>query len=163
MAGTYPVDRPYTVPTLGGGSGVLTLLDETTITGNTATAGDAVTGLDIYNRATILLTVSAKTFDASTTLDIYLQYSPDEGTTWDDIAHFAQITNAAIADGTYVLSLNNGTAGVADRVTGDADGTLAAGALRNIPWCDRMRVKYDGANLAGTDTITIKVEGYFQH
>jgi len=28
MAGTYPIDRPYTTPTLGGGSGVLTLLDD---------------------------------------------------------------------------------------------------------------------------------------
>ena len=163
MAGSYPVDLPYTTPTVGGGSGVLTLLPSTTITGNDVVAVSATTKLDLYNRATILLTVSGKTFDASTTLDIYLQYSPDEGTTWDDIAHFAQITNAAIANGTYVLSLNNGTAGVADRATEDAAGTLAANSVRNIPWCDRMRVKYDGANLAGTDTITIKVQGYFQH
>lgn len=163
MAGSYPIDQPYTVPTVGGGSGVLTLLDSTTITGNTATAGDATTHLDIYNRATVLLTVSGKVFDGGTTLDVYLQYSPDEGTTWDDIAHFAQVTSAAVGDGTYVLSLNNGTAGVADRATDDADGTLAANGVRNIPWCDRVRVKYDGANLSGTDTITIKVQGYFQH
>ena len=139
-----------------------TLMPATVVTGNTATAVTQVGGLAGFSKATILLTVSAKTFDSSTTMDIYVQYSPDEGTTWDDIAHFAQVTNAAVGDGTYVMYLDQGTgASVADRVTDDG-ATLAANNVRNISWCDRMRIKYDGANLAGTDTITLKVQGYFQ-
>jgi len=137
-------------------------LAATTITTNTATVGTAVTGLDHYNAATILLTIAGKTFDASTTLDIYLQYSPDGGTTWDDIGRFTQVTNAAMGNGTYVMFLRPGAASVADRATDDADGTLAANNVRSVTWCDRMRVKYDGGNLAGTDTITITVQGYFQ-
>lgn len=136
------------------------LLPATTNTANTTTAGSAELGLDKYSRALLLLTVSGKTMDASTTLDIYVQYSPDYGTTWDDIAHFAQITNAAIGNGTYVMVLNHGTAGVADRATDDA-ATLAANNVRNQPWGDRMRVKYVPANFAGSDTITITISAWF--
>jgi len=142
---------------------LVTLLPATIITGNTATAGTQAAGLQDFTKATVLLTVAAKTMDSSTTMDVYVQYSPDEGTTWDDIAHFAQITNGAIGNGTYVMYLCQGTgAGVADRVTDDADGTLAAGNIRNISWCDRMRIKYDGANFAGTDTVTLTVQSFFQ-
>lgn len=136
------------------------LLPSTTNTGNTATAGSAALGLGIYSRALLFLTVSAKTMDASTTLDIYVQYSPDYGTTWDDIAHFAQITNAAVGNGTYVMVLNHGTAGIADRATDDA-ATITANSVRNQPWCDRLRIKYAPANFAGSDTITIKVDAWF--
>lgn len=138
-----------------------TLLAETTIMGNTATVGDAVDGLGRFDAASLLLTVSGKSFDASTTLDIYVQYSPDRGTTWDDIAHFAQITNSAIGNGTYVMFLRRGTAGVADRATDDA-ATLSVNSVRNISWCDRMRIKTANVNISGSDTITIKVQGYFQ-
>ena len=142
---------------------LVTLLAETTIAaGDDGTVASGwTTNLQGYTRATILLTVSAKTMDASTTLDVVVQYSPDEGTTADDIAAFTQMTNAAVADGTYVLVLN-GTpaAGSADRVV--ADGTLAAGSLLDIPWCDQVRVKYIAANYAGTDTVTVKVQAYFQ-
>ncbi len=138
-----------------------TLLAATTIEDNDAVTSTPQLKLDKYTLATILLTLSAKTFDASTTMDIYLQYSPDEGTTWDDIAHFTQITDAAVADGTYVLFLNAlaGT-GLADRAT--RDGSLAVNSLLNVPWCDRLRVKCVGANISGSDTITAQVEAYMQ-
>jgi hypothetical protein len=136
------------------------LLASTAVTGDTAAAGDAVLSLDKYSRAVLLLTVSGKSVDGGDTLDIYVQYSPDFGTTWDDIAHFAQMTSAAVGDGTYVMVLNHGTAGIADRATDDG-ATLAAASVRNQPWGDRMRIKYDGANLSGGDTVTIKVEAWF--
>ena len=140
---------------------LVTLLAATINTGDTATAGTEVAGLQDFTKATVLLTVAAKTMDASTTMDVYVQYSPDGGTTWDDIAHFAQLTNAAVGDGTYVMYLNHGTAGVADRVTDDG-ATITANSVRNISWCDRMRVKYDGANFAGTDTVTLTVTAFMQ-
>jgi len=138
----------------------LALLAATTITDNTAVVGAAVLGLDVFTLVTLLLTISAKTFDGGTTLDVYVQYSPDEGTTWDDLAHFAQITSAAMAVGKYVAFVNARSASVVDRVVTDA--TLAANSVRSIHWGDRVRVKCVGANIAGLDTITVKVEGFFR-
>ena len=137
------------------------LLAATTIEDNTAVTGTPQLRLDKFTLATILLTISAKTADASTTLDIYLQYSPDLGTTWDDIAHFTQMTDAVLDDGTYVMFLNAlGGSSEADRATRAQ--TLGANTALAIPWCDRMRVKCVGANISGSDTITVKVEAYMQ-
>lgn len=142
---------------------LVTLLDSTTVAAGDDGSVDGawVTNLQGYTRCTLMLTVSAKTMDASTTLDVRVQYSPDEGTTADDIVAFAQITNEAVANGKYIVVLNGvPVAGATDKAV--ANGTLAAGTLINIPWCDRMRVKYTKAKFAGTDTVTIKVQGYFQ-
>ena len=140
---------------------LVTLLAATTVTGDATVSTTAVTGLDTYSLATVLLTVAGKTMDGGTTMDVYVQYSPDGGTTWDDIAHFAQITNAAIGNGTYVLFLNAlGGSGATDRVT--TNGSLAAGTLRNVSWCDRLRVQYTSANYAGADTVTLTVSAYMQ-
>jgi len=140
---------------------LITLLAATTVTEDATTNTTAVTGLDKYSLATILLTVASKTMDASTTMDVYIQYSPDEGTTWDDIAHFAQITNSAVGNGTYVLFLNAlGGSSSIDRVT--RSGSLAANTVLNVPWCDRLRVQYTSANFAGSDTVALTVSAYMQ-
>ena len=137
------------------------LLAATTVTGDATTSTTAVTGLDPYTLATVLLTVGAKTMDGGTTMDVYIQYSPDEGTTWDDIAHFPQITSAAIGNGTYVLFLNAyGGSGSNGRVT--TNGSLAAGTLRNVSWADRLRVQYKSVNFAGADTLTLTVSAFMQ-
>jgi hypothetical protein len=94
--------------------------------------------------------------DASTTLNVYVQYSPNQGITWDDLVSFAQLTNSAIGDGVYVASVNADAASVADRVTTDA--SLTANSVRSIGWGDRLRVKYVAANFAGSDTVTIQVD-----
>ena len=140
---------------------LITLLAATTVTTDATTSTTAVTGLDTYTLATILLTVAAKTMDALTTMDVYVQYSPDAGTTWDDIAHFAQITSAAVPNGPYLLRLN-GAGGLAavDRAT--TNGTLAAGTVRNISWCDRLRVQLKSANFGVGDTITLTASAFMQ-
>lgn len=132
----------------------------TTITTDGTVNSTPVTGLDPYTMTSILLTVSGQTMDASTTLDIYLQYSPDGGTTWDDLYHFTQITTAAYASPRVFFLNIAGAVSQVSRVT--TDGTLAVATLREISWCDRMRVKTVAANFAGTDTVTIKLDGYFQ-
>lgn len=131
-----------------------------TITADASTAYTAVTGCSLFSRLTALLTVTLKTMDASTTLDIYIQRLLADGTTWDDIAHFAQITSAAIPNGTYVMELIGGVTGIADRATDDA-AVLAAGAVRNVPWGDSIRIKAISVNFAGSDTCTIKLDGQF--
>ena len=140
---------------------LVTLLAATTVTTDATTSTTAVTGLDTYTLATVLLTVAGKTMDASTTMDVYVQYSPNGGTTWDDIAHFAQITNAAIGNGTYVLFLNAlGGSSAIDRAT--TNGTLAANTVRNVSWCDRLRIQLKSVNFAGADTITLTVSAFMQ-
>jgi hypothetical protein len=65
-----------------------------------------------------------------------------------------------MANGSYVVFVNARGASVADRAA--TDGSLAANQVRSVHWCDRVRVKCVGANIAGTDTISIKVQGFFR-
>lgn len=136
-----------------------TLLAATTITTDATTAYTAVTGLDIYSRCVVQLIVSGKVMDASTTLNIYIQRSVDGGTNWDDIGSFAQVTSAAIADGTYYMGLALSGVSQVDRIK--ADGTLTANTVASFTsWGDRLRVKKISANFAGSDTITIALTAY---
>lgn len=133
------------------------LLDTTTITSvaDTAVYGSWVLGVEQYEKAVFLMTIDNKTFDASTTMNVYVQTSPDEGVTADDLVSFSQITNAATGDGTYVAYLNP-AASAADRAT--ASLSLTANSVRSIPMGDRIRVVYVPANVASVDTIDLKVE-----
>ncbi len=135
-----------------------TLLNSTTITTDGTVNGTAITGLDLFRQAVFTLKVSSKTMDAGTTLDIYIQYSPDEGTTWDDLYHFTQITDTAIGNGTYVAYLAPASTSISDAAV--SDGALAAATFKDVSFCDRLRVKTVAANFSA-DTITVEVLGYF--
>jgi hypothetical protein len=84
--------------------------------------------------ATFLLNVSASA--GPTTLDIYLQTSPDGGTTWYDFAHFTQV--GAVATAIQALQWTrrsmDATNATAVIVTGDA--ALAAAKVVNGPIVD---------------------------
>src|SRR5215469_2620279 len=88
-----------------------------------------------------ILNVSAAS--TPTSLDVYLQWSPNTGTTWYDFAHFTQVTGS-----TSIQSLNYArrsqalvTASTAVVVTGDA--ALAAGIVINAPIASNyFRVKW---------------------
>lgn len=136
---------------------LVTLLAETVVDDGTTdpTYSTAVTLLDKYSMMVVLLTVSAKSISAGT-LNIYVQGSPDQGTTWDDIVAFTQVTSAAVANGSYVAFVNSNGASVADRAV--TNGTLTANSVRSIAWGDRLRVKLDPASFDGDDTVTIKVQ-----
>lgn len=124
---------------------------------NSTINSTAVTGFGGYRQVVFLLTVSAKNLAGGGTLNVYIQASPDDGTTWDDVVSFTQITNGAVADGTYVAAISsNPAAGFADRAT--RQNTLAAN--NKVDYItDQLRVSTVGATMNGsTDTVTVKVE-----
>jgi len=134
------------------------ILPTTTNTANAAITSTPIFGISGYTKGTFVLTVSGKVMDASTTVNVYVQHSPD-GTNWDDLVSFTQITNAAIGDGVYLAWLNPSQAASAvDRAV--SDGALTANTVRSIHWCEQMRVKVVPVNFAGSDTITLKVEAW---
>lgn len=117
----------------------------TTITASSAKAasGNApVTFGRSADSAQFILNVTASS--APTTLDVYLQHSPDGGTTWYDFAHFAQV--GAVATNIQALTWQrrssvNITATQAVVVTGDA--ALAAGVVIDAPIVDsQFRAKW---------------------
>lgn len=70
-----------------------TLFTSATLASGT-TSGSSVVGMECYTTALFMAKVSAVT-GTSPTIDIYIQQLLPDGTTWQDIAHFAQITGTA--------------------------------------------------------------------
>jgi predicted solute-binding protein len=91
--------------------------------------------------AIFLLNVSAS--NTPTTLDVYLQTSPDGGTTWYDFAHFTQVgaVSTSIQSMSWTRRAGEGTESTSVIVTGDA--ALAAAKVINGPIVDaQCRAKW---------------------
>jgi len=86
-----------------------------------------------------LLIVSAAATDAGDLLDVYVQHSPDEGTTWDDFVHFTQVLGNGGAKkfiATWVRDIAPTSA-----LKPPADASLAAGVQQG-PVAPTWRVKW---------------------
>ena len=137
-----------------------------TITGTTPAApGTAVVGAPAvfpsFIDATESLDVCAQLVGATGgTLDLYLQTSPDAGTTWFDYAHLAQLAAGAAAS-----SVRFGVSRYAQALTPVVVGknltpALAAATVVGGPFGDRMRlVAVAGAGTTAGATITFQLRG----
>lgn len=125
---------------------------------NTASTvnGSGVTFKQAWREAMVVLDVTAASAAGSDTLDVYIDTSPDGGTTWINVGHFTQVLGNG---GTkkFVMSLradNPGATAVVD-VTSNA----AAGATRQFGICDRLRYR---STVAGTGSFTFGVKAFMK-
>ena len=158
-----PVARANQMPVKLPGM-VVTLMPETLFKASGTTVFAPVVGLDAYTIMTKAMYIRDKALAGGGTINIYLQYSPDEGATWDDLLSCIQITTAAPfagASGTRVAMLNTSAAAAFDgRAITDA--ALAAASHNNVSWCDRIRVKVVCASFGSSDVVSIGIKAYLQ-
>lgn len=154
-------DREYAGIVVPSSGKAVTLLAETTDATAHSVNGDAVTGLGHFRQAMLLLNVTDCKAAAGDHLDVYIDTSPDEGTTWVNVGHFTQQDgNGADAFKEWMVldpGADPGTASFA--VTSDAAETT----VRPTMFCDRLRVRYtvtDGG--AHGQSFTFAVTGYFK-
>jgi hypothetical protein len=102
-----------------------------------APAGVAAGGLDDYDAIGIDVDLQGAT---GGTLDVYLQQSPDQGVNWYDIVHWPQLL-AAASPIRYGSPISQSTTTTAPTVIGkNLTPALAAGAVVNGAFSDRMRL-----------------------
>jgi hypothetical protein len=122
----------------------------------TAAIGTPLTGLGQYRSLQILATIQGGT---GGTLDLYLQTSPDGGTTWVDYAHFAQLAAGAAAVTRLITVSKGGSSGATPVTVGT--GTTPALAVNTVvggDFGDRLRLIGTGGagtNAGATQTILI--------
>ena len=110
----------------------------------------------VFTEALITLDVTAAATEVDDTLDVYIDVSPDGGTTWLNVGHFTQVLGNGGAK-KYVMALradNPGATAVFD-VTADA----AAGATRQVGIADRLRARgvvVDAGGSAAAFTYSVK-------
>jgi hypothetical protein len=115
------------------------------------------TGLDACDSLTIIGELAGAT---GGTLDVYLQTSFDEGTTWYDFAHFTQLAAgaAAIKHAWHVSRASERT--TITTVGKDGTPALAAGTILSGGWGNMMRhVFVAGASTSAGAAQTIKILG----
>jgi len=74
------------------------------------------------------------------TLDVYIQYSPDGGTTWVDYAHFPQLAAGAGATSRVWSASKNAQQTTLTSVGTGASPALGANTIVGGDWGDRLRV-----------------------
>lgn len=119
-------------------------------------AGTAVTNIANARRLVALLDVTAMAGAVGDVLDVYVDLSPDGGTTWVNAIHFTQVAgNGAAQKKVAILDPSNpGTSEV--NVTSDA----ASGAVRPAVWGDQVRGRYtlvDAGAHGQSATFSLKV------
>ncbi len=88
---------------------------------------------------------------AGATLDVYYQYSADDGMTWQDFAN----VHVAQATGTFLVPVSVITAGPTSVPTA-ADGSLASNTIVQGPLGDKIRVKYSASLGSSTGNWTFQ-------
>lgn len=107
--------------------------------------------------AVLLLTVSAAATAAGDLLDVYVQQSPDGGTTWDDFIHFTQVLGNGGAK-KFVATWSSLITPESE-LHAPADASLAAGVLQG-PVSPVWRVKWVITS-ASAPSFTFKVDAQF--
>jgi hypothetical protein len=109
----------------------------------------------------VQLTVSAAATEAGDTLDVYLQHSPDGGTTWDDFAHFTQVLGNGGAKKFIITWYRDVTP--ESELKPPADGSLAVGVLQG-PIAPTLRVKWvivDASTVNASFTFKVDATAVF--
>ena len=127
---------------------VIPILPATTVSASGTSS--VVEDLHRYKAFYGVFNVSAVPSGGSPTLSVYLQTSPDGGTTWQDVASF-QFTTSAVKK---LFSIQTETAG-STSIIAASDGALTSNTVVQGPLGDRLRVKYVFAAGGSTGTYTL--------
>lgn len=151
----------YAGNTVGDGKAV-TLLASATYTAAEANAVKAiVTGLEFYKQAQIALILTDAKAAVGDTLDVFIDTSPDSGTTWLNVIHFTQILGNGADALSFVATLDPGASPGTSVIATTSDANAAT--VRPTMFCDRLRVRHtlvDGG--AHGQSFTYSVKGFFK-
>lgn len=120
-----------------------------------ATGSTSAITLPLLDGYAFILNVTAAG-GTTETMDMALQVTPDNGTTWFDWARFAQVTTAAILQRIIIQPLQGrGEAGSATTITQAGTGAISA----NAPLSSKIRFTYTLSGTLPTYTFAIYVIG----
>lgn len=118
----------------------ITLLASAARTASGTASITAIPHPELVRSAVFQLDVTAAATEVGDLLDVYLQHSPDGGTTWDDFVHFTQVLGNGGAK--KFLASWRGDVVPETEMKAPGDATLAAGAVVQGPVGKSWRVKW---------------------
>lgn len=120
-------------------SQIITLAAAGTVHAGASTVnGTGVVFREAFREAMIVLDVTAAAAASGDTLDVYIDTSPDGGTSWINVGHFTQVLGNGGAK-KFVMALRADNPG-ASAVT-DVTSNASAGVTRQYGITDRLRYR----------------------
>ena len=120
-----------------------------TETGGAQSVGKSLKSGKSFKQLTAYLDVTAVATDTGDKLDVYVDASPDGGTTWFNVMHFTQILGDAAAQA-QIMTINGIAAAAEVAVTSDA----ASGAIRDVGFFDTIRYRGTLIDTGGNASFT---------
>lgn len=125
------------------------------------TTGTADVTLDVSKAkaALFLFEVTAAATEVGDLLDVYMQHSPDAGTTYDDFVHFTQVVGTST--GYTELAQWTAFSGLPEtEVRSPQDGAAGVGVVQG-PVGDNWRIKWNVVDVTttGNASFTFSVKG----
>jgi hypothetical protein len=118
-----------------------------------STTQDGVTFREVFHQALLMLKVTSAATLVGDTLNVYIDTSPDGGTTWVNIGAFTQVVGNGGAK-TFTMALGEDNPGAT--AVFDVSANASAGATRQVGISDRLRAR---SVIAGTGSFTYSVTG----
>ena len=134
-----------------------TIASSQAVSGTAGPSGVATQQLDDYQALSFEAVLQGATVGS---LDVYMQNSPDMGSTWYDYIHFAQLA-AGSAVVRYVASVASGAQNLALQAIGtNLTPLLAASTAIGGAWGDRFRlVMVAGAGTSAGAPVQLRIVG----
>lgn len=141
-------------------SSASTAISSQPITGDTnfgATPGGIIRGLDDFDALGIAAFLVGAT---GGTLDVSVEFSFDQGSTWIELIHFPQLANGAAAIN-YIAQLSLATTTTAPVVTGkNTSSALGANKIVSGAWGDRARLlMVAGSGTSAGASVVVQLMG----
>ncbi len=131
---------------------------ETTPTSATTVASaGTIKGCNGFDSIGAILEFTGPVGGMGGTLDIFVQSSWDEGTTWFDLIHYSQFASGAAAT---TLKTSTDATNTITTIGKNTSPALAANACAGRPWGDWIRMLYEaGASTTAGATVKLTVIG----
>jgi len=100
---------------------------------------------------------------ATPTLDVWIQTSHDQGTSWTDLARFSQVTSIVGPVGTKRYIVWNSMTGVDGTTTDEfaiSDKSISTGVVNQIPLGNQLRLAYTTSSV--TDSWDFSVDAFLR-
>lgn len=122
----------------------------------TGPTGNFINHTEVLTAAMFILDVTAAASAAGDLLNVYIQHSWDEGTTWDDFVSFTQVLGNGGAKKFLAFWALYGTAPTTP-IKAPQDAALTAGQVQQGPIANVLRAKWVIVNGGGSHSFTFSI------
>ncbi len=138
---------------------IITFRDLSLTSSGVTDTGAGIKLQEVYRELVVMLDVTGAATGSNDTLDVYIDMSPDSGTTWFNVGHFTRVLGdgGAVA---HALAIGFDPADTTPVAQEGVD--VAAGNVAQIGFCDYIRYRGWVTDTGADGEFTYSVSGFLK-